>query len=247
MSDASLFDRFVVVLVEPGDSRNVGAAARAMQNLGFARLRLVSPKDFDREQAGVTARNASSILDALEIFDDLDAAIADVQEVVGLALRTGQNPAHYVSLPDWASGLAGRPGKTVALVFGPESDDLRREHLEKCRWIVRIPSSAAFPSFNLAQSVLLALYEITRSLPESLEPGSAPPIFDAPTQNDYAQLTRLVDSVMAQSGFVRPGTPAASAEVVHSLLRRLDADRRELGVLTALFSRIENRFNRERI
>ena len=226
-----------MVLVEPNDSRNVGAVARAMQNLGFSRLRLVSPKGYDREQAGVTARNASPILDSLEIFDDFDAAISDVNEVVGLALRKGQNPAHYVALPDWTEKLAARPSQTVALVFGPESDDLRREHLEKCRWIVRIPSSAAYPSFNLAQSVLLTLYEISRSLPaEETVPA---PKFDAPTQNDYAQLTRLVDSVMAQSGFVRPGTPVQASEVVHSLLRRLDADRRELGIMTALFSRLE--------
>ena len=235
MSNDSPVDRFVVVLVEPGDSRNVGAVARAMQNLGFSRLRLVAPKGYDREQAGVTARNASTILDALEIFDDFDAAIAGANEVVGLALREGRNPAHYVRLPDWASGLPERPALSTALVFGPESDDLRREHLEKCRWIVRIPSSAEYPSFNLAQSVLLTLYEITRTLSAEL----LSPNFDAPTQNDYAQLMRLVDSVMAQCGFVRPGTPAASTETVHSLLRRLDADRRELGILTALFSRLE--------
>lgn len=238
MSDASLFDRFVVVLVEPGDSRNVGAAARAMQNLGFARLRLVAPQGYDREQAGVTARNASVILDAAEIFDDFDAAIADAHEVVGLALRKGQNPAHYVTLPAWTENLAARPERTVALVFGPERDDLRREHLEKCRWIVRIPSSAEYPSFNLAQSVLLTLYEVARTLPAE---SPSVPTFDAPTQNDYAQLERLVDSVMAQSGFVRPGAPAQTTETVHSLLRRLDADRRELGVLTALFSRLNTR------
>ena len=235
MSD---FDRFMVVLVEPGDSRNVGSVARAMQNLGFARLRLVAPQGYDREQAGVTARNASGILDAAEIFDDFDAAISDAHEVVGLALRKGQNPAHYVTLPAWTEALATRPEQTVALVFGPERDDLRREHLEKCRWIVRIPSSAAYPSFNLAQSVLLTLYEVARTLPAE-ETVSAPSL-DAPTQNDYAQLVRRVDSVMEKSGFVRPGSPAPTPGVVHSIFQRLSLNRREHGVLLALFSRIES-------
>ncbi len=35
---APLSERFHVVLVEPGNSANVGAVARAMANLGFAHL-----------------------------------------------------------------------------------------------------------------------------------------------------------------------------------------------------------------
>jgi tRNA C32,U32 (ribose-2'-O)-methylase TrmJ len=40
---ASPLDRIHVVLVEPGDSRNVGSVARAMLNLGYRHLHLVAP------------------------------------------------------------------------------------------------------------------------------------------------------------------------------------------------------------
>lgn len=229
-------NNFHIILIEPQESLNIGSVARAMQNLGFSHLHLVAPRGYDRERACVTARDASVLLDTMTIHESFPEAIADMQEVVGLALRKGENPAHYVSLPQWSEKLPERADRTTALVFGPEDDDLRHEHLNLCRWVVRIPTTAAYPSFNLAQSALLTLYEITRSLPETL--ALAPALADAPTENDFVQLDRHLDGVMAASGFVRPGTPAPVPALVKSLLRRCDPTRHELSVLLALFSRV---------
>jgi TrmH family RNA methyltransferase len=232
----SALDRFHIVLVEPAESLNIGAVARAMRNLGFSHLHLVAPRGYDRERAGVTARQAAVLLDTLTVHARFPDALAPFEDVVGLALRAGENPATYTTLPAWARALPGREPRTTALVFGPEDDDLRKEHLEQCRRVVRIPSAAAFPSFNLAQSVLLTLYEVAQSLGGE----AAPPAVDdsAPTWNDYFQLDRHVDGVMQRTGFVRPGSPEPVPSTVRALWRRLDLNRREMGILMALFSRI---------
>jgi len=148
-----------VVLVEPRVSRNVGSVARAMANFGFRELCLVSPRDYDREQAGVTARDASQILDQATFHSTLADAVSDCVDVVGFALRSGPSPARCTTLPVWAEF---RADVRTALVYGPEDDDLRHEHLDLCRWIVRIPSHSDYPSLNLAQSVLVTLYELSR-------------------------------------------------------------------------------------
>ncbi|WP_395089016.1 RNA methyltransferase [Armatimonas sp.] len=228
-------NNFHIVLIEPQESLNIGSVARAMQNLGFSHLHLVAPRGYDRERACVTARDASVILDAMTLHDSFPEAIDGMQEVVGLALRKGENPAHYVSLPQWSEKLPERVSRKTALVFGPEDDDLRNEHLSLCRWVVRIPTTAAYPSFNLAQSVLLTLYEITRALPCEL---SVAALSDAPTENAFMQFDRHLDGVMAASGFVRTGTPSPVPALVKALFRRLDPTRHELGVLLALFSRV---------
>ncbi|HVK07123.1 MAG TPA: TrmH family RNA methyltransferase, partial [Armatimonadaceae bacterium] len=104
-------DRFHVVLVEPEKSINIGAVARAMTNLGFRHLHLVAPRHFERERAAVSARaSAEPLLDAAVIHATLEEAVADAEEVVGLALRApGKDPAHFVTLPQWAARLpAGR-------------------------------------------------------------------------------------------------------------------------------------------
>lgn len=214
-----------------------------MQNLGFRHLHLVAPRGYDRERANVTARGAAEpLLDAATIHDDLDHALCSMQEVVGFALPEGDPPPpNLVFLPPWARDLPVRSEKrTTALVFGREDNGLSHEHLEQCRWIVRIPSTPAFPSFNLAQSVLLALYEIAQAFGGSVSaPAASAAPRDAPTWNEFFQLDRLLDSVMAQSGFVRPGTPEPVPGTVRNLFRRLPLDRREMSILLALFSRLD--------
>jgi TrmH family RNA methyltransferase len=228
-----------VVLIEPKDSRNVGAVARAMQNLGYYDLALVSPRNWDREQAGVLARNATGILDNALVCADVTAAIMGCTEVVGVALREGENPTRFLTLPQWAARRES--GHRTALLFGPEDDDLRREHLEKCRYVVRIPSSAAYPSFNLAQSVLLVLYELERTGAISAEKKA-----DWPEEREWTVFEGLLNTVMTESGFTRPGSPAPVPGAVRNLFRRTHATRHELSLLTALFGRLQSALRREK-
>lgn len=239
----TFLDRFHIVLVEPAESLNVGAVARAMANLGFGRLHLVAPRNYDRARARITACWAEPLLDRLLIHDRFEDAIAGVEAVVGLSEAREAGRAHRVTLPAWASGLTERSVGEMALVFGPEDSGLRQEHLDRCRWIVTIPSAAACPSFNLAQAVLLVLYEITRTLPDGTLLPVAPQA-GLPTGNDYLQLERLLDSVMRDSGFLRNGTPAPVPGVVRSLFHRMPLDRREMGVLLGLFGKIDRTLRR---
>lgn len=241
-------DRFCLVLVEPSESRNVGSVARAMRNLGFRHLRLVAPVGYDRERARITACWAESVLDELTIHDRLEDALADAEDVVGLSGKPGRveaHPSHFVSLPEWAGALPGRPLPRTALVFGPEDNGLCREHLEQCRTVVRIPAAAECPSFNLAQAALLVMYEITRSLPVDETP--TPPATDTATWNEHHHLDRLVNAVMEESGFVRPGSPAPVPGIVRNLFRRLPLSKHEMGVLLGLFGRVNTtlRYHRE--
>ena len=148
-----------VVLVEPGDSLNVGAVARAMSNLGFANLHLVAPPRYDAARAAISACWATPLLAQARVHDDLGAALADMRHVVGFAAREGRHRPQQQLLHEWAGRLAQQPPVRTALLFGPEDHGLTQEHISHCQWLVRIPSAAENPSFNLAQAVLLALYE----------------------------------------------------------------------------------------
>src|SRR5216683_1739295 len=68
----------IVILVEPQLGENIGAAARVMANFGLARLRLVNPRDgWPNVHARRAASGADRVLDRAEIYDTLEAAIAD--------------------------------------------------------------------------------------------------------------------------------------------------------------------------
>lgn len=223
-----------VVLVEPGDSLNVGAVARAMSNLGFANLHLVAPPRYDADRAAISACWATPLLAQARVHADLSGALADMQHVVGFAAREGRHRPQQLLLHEWAGRMADLPPARTALLFGPEDHGLTQEHLSHCQWLVRIPSAAENPSFNLAQAVLLALYELTRRD----WPAAAEPVRDLPPVQELSQLERLVGEVLRRCGFYYGGTPRPIPDTVNHLLRRIVPDRRELPVLMGMFGKI---------
>jgi TrmH family RNA methyltransferase len=234
--------QFHVVLVEPGDSLNVGAVARAMSNLGFGNLHLVAPPRYDAERAATTACWAGELLAQARLHATLDDALAPMQEVVGFTARHGRHRPQHLLLPEWARQVrrtvdAGLPPRT-ALLFGPEDSGLRAEHLTACRWLVRIPSAGANPSFNLAHAVLLVLFELSRLERSEGTEGTAPPARERVREGDLHQLERLVEEAAQRSGFYGKGTPEPLPLLVKHLLRRIEPDTRELPVLLGLFDRI---------
>ena len=78
----------VVVLVEPQLGENIGAVARAMANFGLSRLRLVRPRQaWPNDKARMMAAGADRILEAAELYDSFEAAIADCSLVFATTAR----------------------------------------------------------------------------------------------------------------------------------------------------------------
>ncbi|MBN1467010.1 tRNA/rRNA methyltransferase, partial [candidate division KSB1 bacterium] len=65
--------QFHFILVSPQLAENVGAAARAMNTMGFANLRLVSPCDHLDERARWMAYGSNHILEKATTFASFDA------------------------------------------------------------------------------------------------------------------------------------------------------------------------------
>jgi len=70
-------DNIHFVLVEPKEPGNIGAAARALKNMGFRNLSLVNPPPHTTGEARWFARNAHDVLDSAEIFTTIRDEITD--------------------------------------------------------------------------------------------------------------------------------------------------------------------------
>ena len=154
------------VLVEPQSAGNVGATARALKNLGFHRLVVVAPRCDPRDrEATAMAVDAADLLAEAEILDDLDAALAGAGTVVGTTCRPGKQRRPHYRLDELVPELAtlARAGD-LAFVFGRENRGLTDAELDRCTHLVHFLASDEYPSFNLAQAVLLAAYEMRRAL-----------------------------------------------------------------------------------
>src|SRR6478735_4839839 len=79
----------LIILVRPQLGENIGMAARAMLNCGLSELRLVAPRDgWPNPKAQRAASGADVVLDQAKLFDNVAAAIADLQRVVATSART---------------------------------------------------------------------------------------------------------------------------------------------------------------
>jgi tRNA/rRNA methyltransferase len=172
----------IVVLVEPQLGQNIGTAARAMANFGLSRLRLVKPRDgWPDIQATRAASGADEVLDGAQLFDTLDAAIADCNFVLATTARAHDQAKPVVGPEEAAREMAPRIalGETVAVVFGRERWGLQNEEVGLADRIVTFPVNPAFASLNLAQAVLVIAYEYFKlarggALPFTMPQRSAP-------------------------------------------------------------------------
>lgn len=157
-----ILSRLSVVLVRSKFPENVGSAARACANFGCRSLHLVTPQSYDPAKAEPLATvHAKHLLDGAGMHPSLEAAVADAHAVYGTTARTGGWRRHVLSAPqagaEIAAHLAG--GRRVALVFGSEDKGLENAETSLCTGLVNIATAPELTSLNLAQAVLLLLYE----------------------------------------------------------------------------------------
>ena len=162
MENAVHFQNISIVLKGPRYPENIGAAARAMMNMGMTSLLVVSPENPDPEKMfKMATHKAAGIVREISFHDHLKDALAPFSYVAGATARLGGERKE--TLPPWglASRLAPISHKNrIALLFGPEDTGLSNEDIRLCHALVNIPTQD-FSSLNLAQAVMVICYEIS--------------------------------------------------------------------------------------
>lgn len=211
------FERLRVVLVASRNPLNIGAAARAMSNFGFSRLRVVNAYAPAFREAR-SAVGASELLQNAEVYGDLREALADC----GLVVGTTAGSRRVLQLPlrplnEGAKRIRKQlRSKPVALLFGSERVGLSNEDMSHCHWLMHIPTDDAHVSMNLGQAVAVCLYELAREANTT----SAPEKQEKAVGDDVERVTELLTEILRASGY--PG-PAASNELkIRRLVRRMN-------------------------
>ncbi len=161
-----------LVLTRPKFPENVGAAARASANFGFAPLYVVCPgvlvQNGQEKAASLATAQGLPLLETATTVKNLPEALQGTTLVVGTSARLGGERRHVVRPEDAAQMAAERilAGENVAFVFGPEDTGLENEDLRHCQQLVCIPTAPDASSLNLGQAVLVCMYEIFRAFSE---------------------------------------------------------------------------------
>ena len=225
--------RVRVILVRPEHPGNVGATARAMKNMGYRSLHLVSPLcGHLTPEALKMAYGSKDVLEQARIHSTLAEAVADARCVAGFSMPRPGRPAP-IPLAEVASDLAGRASDvTVALVFGSEISGLSNDELAVCQEIVAIPSDPAQPSLNLAQAVLLACYELNRTTnPIRMERVPA-------TSGELDGLQSHLAETLSAIGFLHPPHDRHLIRDLRALIQRAQLDSREVRILRGILRQV---------
>ncbi len=216
-------DRLCVVLVSTRNPLNIGAAARAMCNFGFHRLRLVHPYDPAFREAR-SAVGASSVLADAKVFATVAEAVADCTLVVGTTAIGHRQPQHPVKLlKDGAASIlqALNPPSShhsrVAILFGSEKVGLSNEDLSHCHWLMHIPTGDQQKSMNLGQAVAVCLYELARDTATPFPAAETP----RASAEEVERLTAVLLETLHASEYIAAHFVESKEENIRRLLRRM--------------------------
>ncbi len=233
-------DAPIVILVEPQLGENIGAAARAMLNFGLRRMRLVRPRDgWPNPQALNTSSGAEVVLEAAEIFDATEDAVADLHHVYAATARVRDMVKPVLAPREAASRMRhqGAAGEASGILFGRERSGLDNDDVALAEALMIVPANPAHSSINLAQAVLLLAYEwFQAGAPETLgevtRKGASPA-----TAEELQHLFDHLEGELDACGFLRPlDKRPRMVRNIRNIFSRADLTDQEVRTLRGIIS-----------
>ncbi|MFC0241523.1 TrmH family RNA methyltransferase [Rhodopseudomonas telluris] len=225
----------VVILVEPQLGENIGMCARAMGNFGLKRLRLVKPRDgWPNIAATRASAGADHILNAVELFDSVEAAVADCTLLFATTARAHDQAKPVVGPEAAAQEIVASTatGVTAGIMFGRERHGLENDEVALANRIVTFPVNPAFASLNLAQAVLLMGYEWFKHATGGALPFAMPERSEPASQH---QMTAFFDNLVAELDrveFLRPPEKRDTMLVnLRNIFTRMDPTKQDIHTL----------------
>ena len=233
------------ILVGTTHPGNIGAAARAMKNMGITRLSLVSPKEFPSKTAFYRSKAASDILERAKVYTNLKEAVTEAELVIGTSVRNRKIPWPIISPREAAKKVIDSSlhrKKKIVVIFGREDRGLTNEELGLCNLHVHIPSSEEYPSLNLAQAVQILAYEIRLAI-LSTRGNTEKQVWDVPLakNSEIEYLIKHFNEVMQEVGFYEENNPRQLLTRVRRFFKRSNLDHMEANIFRGVFAAIQKK------
>ncbi len=236
MTDRVNLQNITIVLVRPRIPENIGAAARAMQNMGIKRLVLVQPQVLDPDRMLMMATHAAAeIIENMQLHADLKEALSPYQYVIGTTARLGgQRPAFTFPSKSAENLIGVSQSNQVAILFGPEDRGLSNEDLRNCHELIHIPT-AEFSSLNLAQAVLVVCYELFLASRE--EKGEFQPRLA--NRHELDGMYEQLKGILIRISFINPENPEHWMNNLRRFFNRLPLRSREVNIIRGICHQID--------
>lgn len=230
-----------IVLVNTSHPGNIGAVARAMKNMCLEHLYLVEPHDFPNAEATSRASGADDILARAVVCNTLEEALAGCHFVAGTSARSRSITWPVMPPRDCAAKLVEESAAgDVALIFGREHSGLTNEELERCHYLVHIPTNPEFSSLNLGMAVQVLAYELM--LAEPLAKAAAEEERDKlATADEMESFFLHLEQTMVELEFLDRNHPRKLMRRLRRLFNRARPDQTEINILRGILSAAQGR------
>lgn len=238
-----MLNQIRIVLVETYHPGNIGAAARALKNMGLNQLYLVNPREFPSEEASSRAAGAKDLLDQATVVDTLEEAIADCQLVVGTSARerTYDLPLQDLESAAHMIHTEAHSGE-VAVIFGRETMGLNNKEMLMCNRHLFIEANPDYPVLNVSQAIQLVCYELRRA---SLNKASSVVEAPYPRQREMVLFFEHLERVLRRVNFIIPQHEGRALDKLKRYFNRTRPEKTEMGMLRGVLNAIEETLDRE--
>lgn len=228
-----------IVMISTFHPGNIGAAARAMKNMGLSQLYLVDPVEYPHPEASSRAAGAEDILEKAHLVSTLEEAIADCSLVIGTSARSRSFPWPMMDAST-AAAQSVQEAQTapVAIVFGRERMGLHNDELMLCNYHLSIPANPDYPVLNVSAAIQIVCYELWKSA--HTEAGNRDENSETyPSQKDMQYFYQHLESVLKAVGFIIPQHEGKVMTKLKRFFNRGRPEQQELNMLRGLLSAIE--------
>ncbi len=231
-----------IVMVGTKFAENVGSAARACANMGCPNLILAKPANWDPDRArSLATGTGQDVLARMRIESTLEDAIKDMAAVYGTTARGGGwrkgilTPAQ--AAPHMHEVL--QQDEPVAIVFGPEDRGLTNEETSLCTRLLTIPTASEHTSLNVAQAVVILLYECFIKTPGAPFRPAGPPQSRLATHGERETLYATLQETLTDIDFLKGDNPGYWMLPVRRFLERTPLRRHEFNLLMGVCRQVQ--------
>ncbi|WGL61152.1 RNA methyltransferase [Pigmentibacter sp. JX0631] len=234
-----------IILVCPEHPSNIGSVARAMNNMGVSELRLVNPCDYLKhgsESAMSLAMHSHTILLNAKVYSSLQDAVSDKNFIIG---TTNRIRGHHKFLHSaWTIKELLKTNNDFTFVFGRESSGLTNSEIDLCNHLLTIPTFGTSHSLNLAQAVMVVLYETSKYL--NSEVNAIQPSFKYKTTANSEHIEMLKNNIMSflqKINYIKNGNDKKRKSVFSKLLAEKKLTAKEVNIIQGIIQKAENKID----
>ena len=239
-----IFQNLNFVLVDTSHPGNIGACARAMNSMGILNLSLVNPKEFPSKESDARAKSGKKVLDKAKIHENLNEAINLSNLVIGTSARSRSMPWPMMEINNLGKVINESlvRKEKVSIVFGNEAVGLDNEDLGKCDFHLQIPTSED-SSLNLSHAVQIVAHEIYKGSSSS-DLSTQTREVELASSQQKEKLIEHIELVLELLDFYDHQNPKQVPARLRRLIKRMQLDKLEIGILRGILSNLEERINK---